>query len=577
MKHRIALLSSFALALTVTPANSQSDHVNAQLIWHPPVVDANSKLLAWHEPLRNRGWDKVLRLGWDFLEHKVPKDTRFGTGLPVYLVNSVFDGDTLQGEYWQHNPAMLYASMVDSLLGWYPYSGDTQAIALVREMLDHQLAHGTTPVDWSWAGVPFATSCGNTADYGRCIQDMPHEFYGGAESDKVGELGTAYVLFYEMTGDRKYLDAGLRCAAALAAHVRAGDADHTPWPFRLDARTGATIAGEEYGGNIVGPLRLMDELIRLEVGDIAAFVHARDTALQWLLGQPLNRESPAYNRWTGYFEDVANDRSNLNQVLPTALVRYILSSPDPAALTPKWTRWPMMTGRLLDWVRTYFGRGTFLGAYGIDEQANPDSRVYGHSCCSRAGLSSHTARWAAANALYYEKTGDLQAREDAFRSLNYATYFALSDGRVSCCGDGFGGQFWFSDGYGDYLRNFSWAMGSLPEYAPLSEDHILRSSSVVQAVAYGRMSLTYSTFDPDSTEVIRLSFKPATVCAGGRSIQSAESLSGEAYTLKHLAEGDYVLRLHHTAGNQITIHGSAGVGPVASDRHKSLHSALKRQ
>ncbi|MDR3717204.1 MAG: hypothetical protein P4K98_00280 [Bryobacteraceae bacterium] len=557
MKYRTTALLLTVAAWPAILLHGQDQHVNAQLIWYAPVVDAQSKLLAWHEPGKNLGWDKVLRLGWDFLEHKVPRDTRYGTGLPVYLINSVFDGETLQGEYWQHNPAMVYAAMVDSLAGWYPYSGDAEAIALVRVMLDHQLAHGTTPPDWTWAGVPFATSCGKTADYGRCIQDMPRSFYGGTESDKVGELGTGYVLFYEMTGERKYLDAGLQCAVALAHHVQAGDAGHTPWPYRLDARAGATIAGEDYGGNIVGPLRLFDELIRLKEGDSAAFAKARETAVEWLLKYPLNRESPAYNKWTGYFEDVARDQANLNQVLPTLLARYILLSPDPAALTPKWTRWPMMTGRLLDWVRTNFGRGPYLGAVAIDEQGNPGSRAYGHSCCSRAGLSSHTSRWAAVNALYFEKTGDAQAREDAFRSLNYATYFTLPDGRVSCCGDGFGGQFWFSDGYADYLRSFSWAMGSLPEYAPAREDHILRSSSVIQKVRYARKMVAYTTFDDDSSEVLRLSFMPTRIDAGGRAIRRAGSLTEDSYTLKAVGQGDYVLRLHHSSGRDVTIQGEA--------------------
>ncbi len=34
--------------------------------------------------------------------------------------------------------------------------------------------------------------------------DMPREFYGGIETDKVGGLGAGYALFYKMTGDRKY-------------------------------------------------------------------------------------------------------------------------------------------------------------------------------------------------------------------------------------------------------------------------------------------------------------------------------------------------------------------------------------
>ncbi len=126
---------------------------------------------------------------------------------------------------------MVFASFVDSLVGWYPYSGDEESVKVVREMLDHQLAHGTTPADWEWPGVPFATNCDDEPDYGRCIQDMPREFYGGIETDKVGELGTGYALFYQLTGERKYLDAAIRCAQALAKHVRIGDAEHTPWPF----------------------------------------------------------------------------------------------------------------------------------------------------------------------------------------------------------------------------------------------------------------------------------------------------------------------------------------------------------
>jgi hypothetical protein len=538
------ILSGFSLRAGGPPP-VKGPFVNAQLPWHAAVLDSRSKLLAWYEPERNLGWDKVLRLGWDFLEHKLPADTNHGTGLKTYLVNSVFDGETLQGAYWQHNPAMVFAGLVDGLTGWYPYSGDGEAIAIVRKMLDHQLAHGTTPAEWDWSGVPFATSCGKTADYGTCIQDMPQEFYGGIETDKVGELGAGYGLFYEMTGERKYLEAAVRSAAALARHVRKGDATHTPWPFRVDARTGATLGREEFGGNIVGPLRLFDEMIRLKEGDTEAFKKARRTAVEWLLDQPLNRESPAWNKWTGYFEDVSQNQENVNQMLPTMIAWYVLSSPDPASLTPKWTRWPMMTGRLLDWVRTRFGRGPYLGAWAIDEQGTPD----GQGCCSRAGLGSHTSRWAAVNALYYEKTGDLQAREDAVRSLNYATYFALSDGRISCCGEGFGGQFWFSDGYADYLRHFQWAMGSLPEFAPVGEDHLLRSSSVVQKVEYGPKRLSYTTFDAESSEVIRLSYLPARVTAGGR------ALAGADYTLEPLGNGDCVLRLHHTSAREVAISG----------------------
>src|SRR5260370_18772748 len=103
--------------------------VNAQLPYHQPVLDQQGKLLAWYEPEKNRGYDRVLRLGWDFIEHKVPPDTRTKTGLKIYLINSVFDDNTLQGVYSQHNPAMVYASFVECLVARDPHSSDEATLA----------------------------------------------------------------------------------------------------------------------------------------------------------------------------------------------------------------------------------------------------------------------------------------------------------------------------------------------------------------------------------------------------------------------------------------------------------------
>ena len=543
---RLSILPALLLPAILS---AQDVYVNAQVPWHPVVLDAQGKLLAWYQPGKNLGYDHVIRLGWDFIEHKVPLDTRHRTGLKIYLINSVFDGKTLQGTNWQHNPAMVFASFVDSLVGWYPYSGDEEAVQAVRGMLDHQLAHGTTPADWDWPGVPFATNCDDEPDYGRCIQDMPHEFYGGIETDKIGELGTGYALFYKLTGERKYLDAAIRCAQALARHVRPGDADHTPWPFRVDARTGVTLALEEYGGNIAGPLRLFEELIRLNAGDVAAFRSARETAWKWMLDNPLNRDSRAWNKWAGYFEDVPRHTDDVNQLTPMMAAYYILAREDPAEVDPQWMG---HVGRLLDWVRIKLGRGPFFGAQAIDEQTTPDASF---GCCSRAGQGDHTARWAAMNAMFFEKTRDGQAREDAFRSLNYGTYFAGSDGRIACCGVDYHDSYWFSDGYSDYMRHYQWAMGAVPEFAPVGEDHVLRSSSVVQKVKYAARSVEYKTFDTIATEVLRLSFKPAHVTAGGTALHERDDAHEEGYTLQRLDGGDFAVRLRHTNSGEIKIGG----------------------
>ena len=187
---------------------AEPQYVNSELPWHDAVLDSQGKLLAWYHPEKNLGYDKVLHLAWDFMEHKVPNDAK--SGLKVYLVNAVFDARTRQGTNWQGNPASTFGQFVDSVVAWYPYSGDQEAIAVVRSMLDYQLAHGTSPADWSWPKVPFPTNLKNNPEYGRGIRGMPPDFFGGIETDKVGELGIGYVLFYELTGDRKYLEGRAR-------------------------------------------------------------------------------------------------------------------------------------------------------------------------------------------------------------------------------------------------------------------------------------------------------------------------------------------------------------------------------
>ena len=169
-KHGLRTIAiSLAIPLLAAETLSAQEYVNAGLPWHEAVLDPQGRLLAWYHPEKNLGYDKFLRLDWDFLEHRVPDQGN--TGLKVYLVSSVFDGDTLQGPRlgWQHDPAGLYAHMVDLLLGWYGYSGDSEAVPVVQSMLDYQLAHGTTPGNWEWASVPYATSCDNALEYGGCF------------------------------------------------------------------------------------------------------------------------------------------------------------------------------------------------------------------------------------------------------------------------------------------------------------------------------------------------------------------------------------------------------------------------
>jgi hypothetical protein len=542
MKMKLKALTLATVLSLYAGCLQAQDFVNSELPWHAVAIDKQGKLLAWYAPEKSLGYDKVVRLAWDYMEHKAATDPK--TGLKVYLINSVFDSKTGLGNYRQNNPASTFGQFVDSMVTWYPYAGDNETSGVVRSMLDYQLAHGTSPANWEWASVPFATGCGNDVDYGKCMQDAPRGFYGGIETDKLGELGIGYVLFYEFTGERKYLTAGIKCADALAKHVHAGDEMHTPWPFRVDAQTGQAFAGSEYGGMVVAPVRLFAELIRLKEGNVTQYENSRRLAWNWILKYPVHN-----NRWLSYFEDVPQSEQWSNQALPTMTAYYILSQKDPATVDKHWIS---DVGHMIDWVKKHYGRGPYFGAWAIDEQGRPPDDA---GCCSRAGLASDTSRWGAINALFYERTKDGQAREDAFRSLNYATYFAADDGKIACCGLDYADSYWWDDGYGDYIRNFLWAMGAVPEFAPKGEDHLLRSTSVVRSVEYGKHTLRYTTFDAEGSEILRLSYAPTRIEADGVALAAGPDPKEQGYILTPLSDGDYVVRIRHLTSRNVRISG----------------------
>jgi hypothetical protein len=128
--------------------------------------------------------------------------------------------------------------------------------------------------------------------------------------------------------------------------------------------------------------------------------------------------------------------------------------------------------------------------------------------------------------------------------LSYATYFARGDGLVSCCGRRFPQPYWFSDGYGDYLGAFNVAMGALPQLAPRGQSHLLRSTSVVQRISYTRAGVRYRTFDRTGIELLRLSFRPTRVLAGGRA---------GARLVRTLRGGDVLLRIRRNGVREVEI------------------------
>jgi hypothetical protein len=243
----------------------------------------------------------------------------------------------------------------------------------------------------------------------------------------------------------------------------------------------------EYTANWTGTLRLFDGLAALGV-KTDQMARARALTRNWLLHVPL-----VTNNWGPFFEDIV-ETSN-TAINADTMAQYLLDHPEIPSATSD-------ARRILDWVERTFANEKYgaLGVVPINEQ----------TAYQQPG-NSHTARHASVELLYGECTGDWSRKEMQVRRLNWATYTVDADGKNKYPGD----DIWLTDGYGDYVRHYLRAMASSPDLAPDGQNHLLRSSSVIQTIEYGADRIVYTKFDPGSTERLKLgAWAPSRVTGG---------------------------------------------------------------
>ena len=496
---------------------------------HQVRTDTSGKLISWIAP-QDRAYDEVLRLAWAWLLNSAPT---VSNGLKAYYSYPYLDARRLAPANWPHNPAGAFAFLTESALLYYHYSGNVAPVTLAQQVLDYHLAHGLTPSTWIWPDMPYASSDPGATEY-RGATDTSFSCCGRGdgvgviEPDKSAQLGHALVMMYQFGGNTVYSSAAIRIADTLAARVRPGDSTHSPWPFRVYAQT--DVVREQYTANAIAPIVLFDDLIRLNLGNVGAYTTARQTAWTWLMRYPIQNST-----WSNYFEDVPiqSDLSNYNQLVANETAKYLLSHPEQDA------SWEADVRNILAWVERTFGKALYAGAMPIGEQIRFNN-----------AMGSHTARYASVAALLYERTGDLAAREKAYRSYNWATYMAKDDGRVI---DGPAvNQLWWTDGWGDYVRHFVVGMGAVPAWAPTGQNHMVRSVATVQSISYASRQITYRTSDNVSSERFRVSsaFIPDSVSVDGTRLAQRADLSADGWVYD-AATG--VLEVRHSTGRNVVI------------------------
>jgi hypothetical protein len=98
-------------------------------------------------------------------------------------------------------------------------------------------------------------------------------------------------------------------------------------------------------------------------------------------------------------------------------------------------------------------------------------------------------------------------------------------------------------------------MAAMPELAPKRRDHLLGSTSVVQAVTHRARRVAYRTFDRHAVDVLRLSYRPRRVQAGAGTLSLRGDLRAEGYVVEPLDGGDFVVRIRHDRARRIRVAG----------------------
>ncbi len=469
----------FAVCLSGAAQQESKLPVNAHhIVYHDVRTDTSGAIVPWSSDKPSEAYDHNIRLIWNFWKNmrKCPK------GVPYYLQHQVWKAG-------EDDPRGLGGDQINMALdSWnllYGYLGDPAIKQNMILMADYWLAHGMSKPDLLWANLPYPYNL--EIHSGEYDGDM-RAGKGFLQPDKAGSFGAELVMLYRMTGHRRYLEAAVAIADTLAARVTPGSATQSPWPFRVNASTGQVAQDQKgdkfymaaYTTNWTPTLRLFNNLTAMHQGRAEQYQRAEDLVIRWLKTFPL-----ATNKWGPFFEDIPTATYSDTEINADTMADYILEHPD-------WDpHWREQAQGILKWSYETFGNHNFEALHVIPINEQTAYLVSGNS---------HTSRHAAVELLYCEKTGDCTNKDQAIRGLNWATYSVDSDGKNRYPND----DIWLTDGYGDYVRHYLRAMASLPELAPDNQNHLLRTSSVIQEIHYATDRIGYSKFNSSSVERFKI-------------------------------------------------------------------------
>jgi hypothetical protein len=524
---RNVLVKSLLVLLTLFATFSNAE----TLRYHTVVLDSQNKLLPWYTPTEN-AYDHYLHQLWTWLP-TVPNGP--SSSLPMYYLYCGFrPGNPITPDNYENDWGERIPVFVEFGRLYYAYTGNMGPLNIAKNLADYALAHGMTPANYAWPNFPYTAANGGATEInGDNVAWNQNEIL----IDHGSEIGMSFYRLYLVYGTPTYRTAAIKVADTLAAKIQPGSSTNSPWPYVVNASTGAVRS--RYTSNFAGALTLFDLLIEHGEPNAAAYTTARQTLKNWILQYPMQN-----GNWVDGHSDVFIDgNTNWSNTTKSNMNLYLLDNPDfdPNFMNdvPKLLQW---TENNMVNINTSDGlRGQYYGASVVAEQ---------FAYMMRMGYQ--TSRQAAEYAGWYAVTGDETYKDKAYRGFNYSTYMMQSNGQSS---DGPTNNvgYWWSDVYGEGPMMFFYGFKAVPEWAPPSENHILYSLSVLRTVSYSTGRVQYTPTNSAGIEYLRLAFIPTDITVNGVSLPLRFDLNTAGYTLRDLGNGDYAVNIRRASDGTVIV------------------------
>jgi hypothetical protein len=539
-KMLVRILVLFIFMGFISPGFAQQKEI---LIYHAIQTDKKGKIIPWYDENPGKAYNHIINMVWNFwdtMRHDM-------NGLPYYMNHQVWNPDF-------NDPRGIggdqFAMALSSWRLYYPYTGNERVKANMYFIADYYLTHSLSADGTKWPNLPFPY---NTYIYSGWYDGDMKSGRDILQPDKAGSFGLELVHLYKIAENKLYLDAAVKIANTLSSHIKEGNINYSPLPFKVNPYTGATellryhdftgtwIDTAGYTTNWAPTMQLFLDLIALRKGDTVAYQSGFDHLLSWMKSFAMKE-----NKWGPFFEDV--DWWSETQINAMTFARFIMEHRE------YFPDWKNDVQKIIAWVHHNFANDQWK-KYGVI--VTNEQTIY------PVPANSHSSRQAADELLYVSLTGDSSMYENAVRELNWATYMVGFDGRNRFPTD----EPWLTDGYGDYVRHYLRAMDAIPVLTAPNEDHIISSTSVIQEADYAghlakpvylrfentdsnKVELFYRTFDTVGVEKIKLKKRPSAVLVEYKPLP--ENKSGEGFEWKPM-NGGGLLTIRRMNGRKVLV------------------------